>query len=135
MLCLSGECHRILTSLDLPGIVPVRLEDFEAADPEVAATRSSRSIVEYYFTCSPAWMLYVLEREPDAEWVTYLDGDLYFFESPDAIYDELHDAAVAIIPHRYPPKLAKLRKFGIYNVGWVGVAQRSGRHCCHQMVA
>jgi hypothetical protein len=121
VLCLSAESHRILVTLDLPGIVPVRLDDFEAADPELAATRADRSIVEYYFTCSPAWMLYVLAREPDAEWVTYLDGDLYFFASPDAVYDELNDAAVAIIPHRYAPNLEERRSFGTYNVGWVGM--------------
>src|SRR4051794_25085594 len=120
VLCLSEECHRILVSLDLPDIVPVRLEDFELADPEVAAKRSNRSTVEYYFTCTPAWMLYVSEQEPDAEWVTYLDGDLYFFASPEAIYNELGDATVAIIPHRYAPNLAKRRGFGTYNVGWVG---------------
>jgi hypothetical protein len=120
VLCLSAECHRILVALDLPGMMPVRLEDFEAADPEVAATRSDRSIVEYYFTCSPGWMLYVHGREPDAEWVTYLDGDLYFFTSPEAIYSELQDATIAIIPHRYAPNLAKRRSFGTYNVGWVG---------------
>ncbi len=78
-------------------------------------------MIEYYFTCSPAWMLFVLNNEPDAEWVTYLDSDLFFFTSPDAIYEELHHAAVAIIPHRYPAKIERLRKFGIYNVGWVGV--------------
>ncbi len=89
VLCLSAECHRILVALDLPGIVPVRLADFEAADSELAATRADRTIVEYYFTCSPAWMLYVLAREADAEWVTYLDGDLYFFASPEAVYEEL----------------------------------------------
>jgi hypothetical protein len=120
VLCLSDACHRILTTLDLPYIEPVRLSDFEKADPEVAATRAGRSTVEYYFTCSPAWMLFVLEREAAAEWITYLDGDLYFFDSPEAIYSELRGAAVAIIPHRYPPKLARLRKFGTYNVGWVG---------------
>src|SRR5436305_5354001 len=53
VLCLSETCHRILVSLDLPGLLAVRLEDFEAADPELAATKSTRSIVEYYFTCSP----------------------------------------------------------------------------------
>jgi hypothetical protein len=121
VLCLSAECHRILAALDLPGIVPVRLADFEAADPELAATRADRTIVEYYFTCSPAWMLYVLAREADSEWVTYLDGDLYFFASPEAVYEELKDAAVAIIPHRYAPNLEKRRSFGTYNVGWVGV--------------
>jgi hypothetical protein len=125
VLCLSAECHTILVALDLPGIVPVRLADFEAADPELAATRADRSIVEYYFTCSPAWMLYVLAREADAEWVTYLDGDLYFFASPEVVYEELKDAAVAIIPHRYAPNLEKRRSFGTYNVGWVGARNDS----------
>jgi hypothetical protein len=120
VLCLSEACHRTLVTLDLPDIVPVRLAEFEAADPEVAATRTERSTVEYYFTCTAAWMLFVLGREAEAEWVTYLDGDLFFFAAPEAVYDELRGAAIAIIPHRYPPRLARLRKFGTYNVGWVG---------------
>jgi hypothetical protein len=125
VLCLSEACYGALVALDLPNLVPRRLSDFEAADPEVAATRPQRSLIEYYFTCSPAWMLFVLKNEPDAEWVTYLDGDLFFFTSPEPIYDELQDAAVAIIPHRYPAKLAKLKKFGTYNVGWVGARNDS----------
>jgi hypothetical protein len=120
VLCLSEDCYRTLAALELPNLVPRRLADFEAADPEVAATRSTRSVIEYYFTCSAAWMLFVLNNEPGAEWVTYLDGDLYFFESPDAIFDELQNAAIAIIPHRYTPEMARLKKFGTYNVGWVG---------------
>jgi hypothetical protein len=121
VLCLSEECYRTLAALDLPNLVPRRLAEFEAADPEVAATRSNRSALEYFFTCSPAWMLFVLEREPSAEWITYLDGDLFFFDSPEAIYRELHGAAVAITPHRYTAKLTRLLKFGTYNVGWVGM--------------
>jgi hypothetical protein len=125
VLCLSEACYRTLGALDLPNLIPQQLADFEAADPEVAATRSTRSRIEYYFTCSPAWMLYVLKREPGAEWVTYLDGDLYFFSSPEAVYSELQDAAVAIIPHRYTANLAKRRSFGTYNVGWVGARNDS----------
>lgn len=122
VLCLSDEAHEVLLALGLPGIVPVRMTEFEAAEPEVAATRATRSPVEYYFTCTPAWILFVLARETEAEWITYLDGDLYFFQSPEAIYDELQDASVAIIPHRYPRRLEKrLMKFGVYNVGWVGI--------------
>ena len=120
VLCLSEVCYRALVALDLPNLVPQRLEDFEAADAEVAATRQHRSTIEYYFTCTPAWLLFVLEREADAEWVTYLDGDLFFYSSPGIVYDELENASVAIIPHRYTSRLQKLRKFGTYNVGWVG---------------
>jgi hypothetical protein len=125
VLCLSEACHRVLVALDLPNILPVRLAELEAADPEVAATRSGRSAIEYYFTCTPAWMLFVLERETGAEWVTYLDGDLYFYASAQSIYDELEDTSIAIIPHRYTSKLQRLRKFGTYNVGWVGARNDS----------
>ena len=121
VLCLSDSCYRTLVALDLPNLNPRPLAKFEAADREVAATRSTRSTIEYYFTCSPAWMLFVLSNEPQAEWVTYLDGDLFFFESPEPIYRELQGAAIAIIPHRFSAKIRRKRKFGTYNVGWVGL--------------
>lgn len=121
VLCLTDECYRTLASLELPNLILRRLAEFEAADPEVAATRSTRSALEYYFTCSPAWMLFVQRSEPAAEWVTYLDGDLFFFASPDAIYRELEGSSVAIIPHRYTARNHRLLRFGTYNVGWVGV--------------
>ena len=121
VLCLSEACYTALVALDLPNLVPRRLADFEAADPEVAATRPDRSTIEYYFTCSPAWKLYVLKNEPDAEWVTYLDSDLFFFASPEPIYAEMKDAAFGIIPHHFTKRLADMRRFGIYNVGWVSV--------------
>ena len=124
VLCLSEACYRALLALDLPNLVPVRLADFEAANPDVAATRPSRSLIEYYFTCSPAWILFVLESNPDAEWVTYLDSDLFFFASPDPIYDEMNDAAFGIIPHRFSRGLEDQRRFGLYNVGWVSVRRR-----------
>lgn len=122
VLCLSREAHDVLVALHLPGVMPIRMDEFEANEPEVAATRATRSPVEYYFTCTPAWLLYVSRHETDAEWITYLDGDLYFFRSPEVLYDELRNASVAIIPHRYPQRLEKrLMKFGVYNVGWVGI--------------
>src|SRR6202171_6572822 len=123
VLCLSDACYQALVTLDLPNLMPRRLAEFEAEDPEVAATRATRSTIEYYFTCSPAWMLFVLSREPDAEWVTYLDSDLFFFASPDPIYSEMKDAAFGIIPNHFTRRLAEMRRFGIYNVGWVSVRQ------------
>jgi hypothetical protein len=121
VLCLSEACFRALAALNLPNLVPLRLADFEAADPEVAATRPDRTLIEYYFTCSPAWKLYVLNHEPDAEWVTYLDSDLFFFASPEPIYAEMKNASFGIIPHHFTRHLAHMRRFGIYNVGWVSV--------------
>jgi hypothetical protein len=121
VLCLDQACHDLLVKQALPDLILVSLADFEAADHEVAATRSGRSLIEYYFTCTPAWLLYVVEREASSEWVTYLDGDLFFFDAPEKIFDELENAAFAIIPHRYTAAVQHMRKYGIYNVGWVGV--------------
>ena len=121
VLCLSEACYQALITLDLPNLIPRRLADFEAAEPEVAATRPTRSLIEYYFTCSPPWMLFVLNNEPDSEWVTYLDSDLFFFAAPDPIYAEMKDASFGIIPHRFTKRLTDSRRFGIYNVGWVSV--------------
>jgi hypothetical protein len=105
-------------------MIAVRLADFEAANPDVAATRPSRSQIEYYFTCSPAWILFVLESSGDAEWATYLDSDLFFFASPDPIFQEMNDAAFGIIPHRFSRGLEDQRRFGLYNVGWVSARKR-----------
>ena len=124
VLCLSEACYKTLLACDLPNLVPRRLADFEAADPQVAATKPTRSTVEYYFTCSPAWMLYVANNEPDAAWVTYLDSDLFFFSSPDPIYEEMRGAEIGIIPHRFTRRLAAHRRFGLYNVGWVSIRRR-----------
>lgn len=124
VLCLSEACHRALLKLALPHLVPVRLADFEEANPDVAATRPSRSQIEYYFTCSPAWLLFVLESNEDAEWATYLDSDLFFFASPDPVFEEMKDAAFGIIPHRFSRGLEDQRRFGIYNVGWVSARKR-----------
>ncbi len=121
VLCLDQACHQILTRLALPNLLPVSLTNFEGADPKVAATRSDRSLIEYYFTCTPAWLVYVMQREASSEWVTYLDGDLFFYDSPEKIFGELEKAAFGIIPHRYTPKIEHMRKYGVYNVGWVGV--------------
>jgi hypothetical protein len=122
VLCLSDACHQALQTLALSALVPVRLSDFEAADPEVAATRPARSLVEYYFTCTAAWMRYVLAQEKAAGWVTYLDSDLFFFASPEPIYAEMKGGAFGIIPHHFARHLARQERFGIYNVGWVSVA-------------
>src|SRR6185503_9529237 len=71
VLCLSERCFEIMQKSALPNLLPVRLSAFAAADPQTAATRPSRKPVEYYFTCTPGWTLYVAQREPEADWITY----------------------------------------------------------------
>jgi hypothetical protein len=114
--CLDDRAYDILTRLNEPGIVPVRLADIEKFDPEFAAARNNRSIVEYYFTLSPVLPLYLFDKFPEIDVLTYLDSDLYFYSSPQPIYDEFGDNSVLIIEHRFPDELKYREKFGKYNV-------------------
>lgn len=117
VLCMDAESYDTLERLSLPHVRLIRLEDFE--DAELLRARATRSIIEYYWTCTPSLPLYVLEREPQAELVTYVDADLYFFGDPAPLFDEMGSASVMIHEHRFPPRLAAFEANGRYNVGWV----------------
>lgn len=120
VLCLSAQCEELLRAARLPGMRLLPLAELEAHDPELAASRASRSLVEYYFTCSPCLPRYLLQSQPAIDAITYLDADLYFFSSPEPVFGELGDAQVGITPHRYPARRqAKLLQYGRYNVGWL----------------
>lgn len=119
VLCLSDEAYEALQRMDAPGVVPIRLSDFERANPDVTTIREQRSTVEYFFTLTPWFVRHVMRLSPEADWVTYLDADLWFFDSPQPIYDEIESSSVGIIPHRFPSAQSWRLKYGTYNVGWV----------------
>lgn len=131
VLCLDDQVRSLLQKLDEPGVVLVSIGEFERDDPALSAAREDgRSRMEYYFTCSPSLIRYVMHAAPDAEWVTYLDGDLWFFSPPDCIYQELADASVGIVAHRYPSGHEAKNKYGIYNVGWVSFRRTPAGLAC-----
>jgi hypothetical protein len=120
VLALSDECVQWLRDANLPGVRVIPLPFLEAWDPELSATRSTRSLVEYYFTCSPCLPRYILSTSGDVDRITYLDSDLYFFSSPEPLFEEIGAAPIAIVPHRFSPEKAeKLEPYGRYNVGWL----------------
>lgn len=119
VLCLDDQAHDQLTAMALPSLRPMRLSDLEQADPALVEARGNRTRIEYYFTLTPVLPLHILDNVPDVEAITYLDSDLYFFASPQAIFDEMGDRSVAIIEHRYPDHLAHYLTHGRFNVGWI----------------
>ena len=118
-LCLDDDAYAAVSALGIDSLQPIRLADLEQADPALFQARQNRSTIEYYFTLSPALPLYLLDRVPDIDSITYLDSDLLFYASPQQIFQELGAGSVAIVSHRYPPSLQKLSIWGTYNVAWV----------------
>lgn len=119
VLCLDDASHATLERLDLEDVRPVRLAELEAADPELREVKGNRPGVEYFFTLSPAWPRYLLQREPGIEAITYLDSDLYFFSSPGPVFREMGAASALVISHRFPKEFRYLEVHGIYNVGFL----------------
>lgn len=120
VLALTKEAQDILEKVDLKNMRVVSLDCLEQHDPDLRAARPTRSLIEYYFTCSPCLPRYLLDLHPDIDSVTYLDSDLFFFSSPDPIFKELESSSVGITPHRFTESSARSHgRFGRYNVGWL----------------
>jgi hypothetical protein len=119
VLCLSDDCHRIMTAVAERGVRLISMADFEAGDAALRAARADRSLIEYYFTCTPSLIRFVLAKCAAGETVTYVDGDLYFFSDPACLHEELSDSSVSLIPHRFPESQRQREIYGLYNVGWM----------------
>ena len=118
ILCFDEETHAVLSRMQLPNVQLVTAEKFESDNPDLLAVKGNRSLVEYYWTSTPLWLLYVLRQNPDIEVVTYLDADLLFFADPQPMYEEMADQSVLIIEHRYSFEHSHFAdQSGIYNVG------------------
>ena len=130
MLCMDDVSYEYLRTHPLPHAKPIPLAALEASDAALRKVKSSRSLVEYYFTATPCFPLYILDRFPDIDTIVYLDADLYFFADPSPIFAELGDQSILIVEHRFPELLRHLETRGIYNVGLVGFRNdAAGRRC------
>src|SRR2546429_1556228 len=131
VLCFDDFTHDTLTALSLPNLVPISLADFERGDDALLTAKCNRNVVEYYFTCSPSLLLYVLNNWPDVNVLSYLDADLFFYGDPAPIYEEMGEQSILIIPHRFPQSSRwREEKFGRYNVGLLAFRNdRYAREC------
>lgn len=130
ILCLDEACLTTLTGKNLSNIRLISLEQLEQSEPALADAKSNRSIIEYYFTCTASFMAYLFSSHKYIEFLTYLDSDLFFFDSTESIYSEIADASIAIIAHRYSAHLSTMRQYGDFNVGWVSFRRdQQGQQC------
>jgi len=99
ILALDKYTEKLLKRMKLRGVTVVALEDFE--DRQLLAVKSLRHPVEYYWTCTPSWMLYVLKKSK-AKCAVYLDADLYFYSNADRGVEEIGDKSLLTVEHRFP---------------------------------
>lgn len=116
VLCMDKAVEKVLKKLSLPGMRCISLEEIET--PELLTAKSNRTRAEYCWTLTPFLPRKIMEMDPTAERVTYVDSDCWFMNDPNLIFKEMDDAGkdVLITPHDYLPQYNKAEKNGIFCV-------------------
>jgi hypothetical protein len=133
-LCFDALSYQVVSRLGYENLAPITLEEFEKGDAELPKTKRDRSPLEYYFTCTPSLPLYVLNRNPGIDMITYLDSDLFLFQDPTPVFREIGGRSIAVTEHRHPPESWSTwtKENGVYNVGWLSFRNDpSGLACLH----
>ena len=115
----DDQCHSILTTLELKNATLIPLTEFE--DNRLLSVKNGRTKAEYCWTCTSSTIEFVFKRYNVPE-CTYLDADLYFFNSPLDISAELIEQKnILITEHRYSwfSRIYEEKRAGKYCVQYV----------------
>ena len=99
ILCMDEKTYDILCKMKLKSVELIKIDDFE--DKDLNKARKNRSLVEFYWTCTPSLPLFVLNLHKEIDLITYLDSDLMFFSSPEVIFEEFGDNSILAVEHRF----------------------------------
>lgn len=116
ILAFDIYTEEILKKMKLKGVKVIALKDFE--DKDLLKVKLTRLLVEYIWTCTSSWTLYVLKNSK-ADYVVYLDSDLYFYSNPDIGVNEIKDKSLLVVKHNYSKGRENMAKIsGQFNVAF-----------------
>lgn len=101
IFAFDGLTQTILGELGLAHAEVIGLEQYETQ--ELLEVKGTRSRGEYCWTCTPVIIEYVLDHYR-ADCCTYIDADLFFYQSPQILLDEFYKSgkSVGLVEHRFP---------------------------------
>jgi hypothetical protein len=115
ILCMDEQVEQQLNRLNLPYVMLIPLREIET--PELLAVKVERSRGEYCWTLTPFTFQAVFNRDTSIQQVTYLDADLFLFDNPRILIEELpDDKHVLITDHAYAPEYDKSKESGRFCV-------------------
>lgn len=116
IFAFDDKSYAILKALNLKHATIISLKEFE--DEKLLAVKPTRSKAEYCWTSTSSTILYVINnfKVPSC---TYVDADLYFYQNPKILFDEMGDRSILLTLHRYPPKFNRSNTSGIYCVQFI----------------
>jgi hypothetical protein len=116
ILAMDDACAEALAKIKLPAASVIRLPELET--DALQLVKPQRSVGEYCWTLTPFLPSHVLHRRPELERVTYVDADLFFFQSPQLLLEEFVGTGkdVLITEHAFAPEHAGYMRYGRFCV-------------------
>ncbi|MCX6291727.1 MAG: glycosyl transferase [Bacteroidetes bacterium] len=116
IFAFDEKSFELLNKLYLKKATIISLKEFE--DEKLLAVKPGRTKAEYCWTCTPSTILYVIEKF-HVPGCTYIDADLFFYQNPKILFDEMGHQSTLLTEHRYPPKFNRVSTSGIYCVQFI----------------
>lgn len=95
IVCVDRQAFEVLSALALPDVRLIELSAVET--PELLAAKPGRSRGEYCWTLTPFVPAFVFEADASVQRVTYLDADLWFRDSPQAVFAEFEQSGRSVL--------------------------------------
>jgi len=126
ILCMDELVEQQLRQLVLPHVSLIPLQEVET--DALLGVKNGRTRAEYCWTLTPFTPQFVFDRDQNVERVTYLDADLFFFDSPRILLEEFDasDKDVLITEHGYAPEYEQLVENGIFCVQFMTFRRTEG---------
>jgi len=121
VVCVDEYTRLLLNRLEFKNVNIIPLHEVEKGNPPLNQAKRDRNLVEYYWSLKAVFALYILERHPRIELLTYFDADLFFYSTPQPLFEEMGGHSVLIHGHRFAPEQKTLEKYGRYNAGFFSV--------------
>jgi len=96
-LCLDAETYERVRKYSV--VEAVHLAEVEKSREEILQYKNRKQYNEYCWSLASTFSRYLLEQGLDS--VMYVDSDIYFYQDPEVIYEELGDKSIGIIRHRH----------------------------------
>ena len=109
----DNKTFDVLNKMNFDNATILSSSEFE--DEKLLEIKKERTTTEYLWTCTPTIILHSIKKFNLTN-CTFLDPDLYFYSSPQDLFDEFGKNSILITSHRYTPKYDQSEACGKYNV-------------------
>jgi len=115
VLCLDDYTFKILSDLKLEGVKLLSESDVLEFDERLVKAKNNRPRIEYYYCFTPNLIRYLILTEPNLKSISYIDADMFFFNSIENTFQAYKHYDILLIGHNAKNPIENTGH-GIFNV-------------------